>query len=196
MRFPGAFSRLNKPSSLKLSLQERCSSPLSHLCSPPLDLLQQLTIFPVPGLAGLVAVLKVRPHKGSVEGDSHLPHPTDHFTSDVPQDTLGLPGCKSTLLSHVPPFIHQDPQVLCSRAAFNELFSQSELTWDCKIEVKISLSTSAFSMSWEVSSPFKFIRGSPHSFACLFCSVYLRKPFFAVFSHPLSSSVPSLPLLS
>ena len=51
MRSPCSFlfSRLNKPSSLNLSPQERCSSPLSTFHGTPLDLLQLLCILPVPG---------------------------------------------------------------------------------------------------------------------------------------------------
>jgi len=37
--------------------------------------------------------------------------------------TVGLLGCKRTLLAHVQLFIYRDPQVLLHRAALNELFS-------------------------------------------------------------------------
>ena len=47
--------RLNKPSSLNLCSQERCSSP--HLSGPPLDPLQELHILPVLGVPGLDTVL-------------------------------------------------------------------------------------------------------------------------------------------
>ena len=67
------------------------------------------------------------PHDGCLERDKHLPHPAGHPSFDEIQDTIGLPGCKSTLLAYVQLFIHQDPQVLLHRAALNEFFSQSVL---------------------------------------------------------------------
>jgi len=64
------FSKLNNPSSLNLSSQERCSS---HLSGPPLDPLQELHIFPVLGDPGLDAVLQMGPQKSQVEGESRIP---------------------------------------------------------------------------------------------------------------------------
>jgi len=69
--------------------------------------------------------IQIEPHKGRVQGDSRLPLPAGHYSFDAAQDTVGLLGCKSTQLVHVPLFIHQNPQVLLCRAALNEFFSQS-----------------------------------------------------------------------
>ena len=68
------FSKINKTSSLPVFIWEVLQSS-DHLCAPPLDLVQQLHIFPVLGAPGLDAVLHVGPHKGRVEGDNHLPQP-------------------------------------------------------------------------------------------------------------------------
>ena len=38
------------------------------------------------------------------------------------QNTVGLLGCKHTLLAHVLLLTHQDPQVLLRRAALKEIF--------------------------------------------------------------------------
>ena len=72
------------------------------------------------------------PHKGRIEGDNHLPCSASHSSFDAAQDTVGLPGCKSTLLAHAQLFVHQDSQVLLHRVALKETFSQfvlvSEIT--------------------------------------------------------------------
>ena len=46
------------------------------------------------------------------EGGIHLSQPTGHNPFDVAQDTVAIPGCKSTLLAHTQSFIHQNTQVL------------------------------------------------------------------------------------
>lgn len=45
-------------------------------------------------------------------------------TSNAAQDTVGLLGCKHTLLACVQLFIHQDHKDLLLRADLNEFFSQ------------------------------------------------------------------------
>ena len=59
-------------------------------------------------------------HKDRVEGDNYLPLPAGHPSSDGTQNTIGLLGCKHTLLVHVKFFVSQNPQVLLSRAAVKE----------------------------------------------------------------------------
>ena len=85
------FSKLTKPSSLKLSSQERCSE---YLRGPPLDSLQQLRIPPILW----DAVLQMGPHNGRVEGDNHLPvllpplcccSPGYHWSSRLLEHTSG-----------------------------------------------------------------------------------------------------------
>jgi len=46
---------------------------------------------------------------------------------DVARNTVGLLGCKSTLLTHIQLFVHQDPQVLLGRVPLKEFFSHSVL---------------------------------------------------------------------
>ena len=60
-------SKLNKPSSLSLSSQER---RCSHLQDPPLDLLQQLHIFLVLGAPGLDTVLQVGLMRANYRGQA------------------------------------------------------------------------------------------------------------------------------
>ena len=76
------------------------------------------------GAPDLDVVPQMRPHEGRAEGDSHLLHPAGHFSSEGTQDTIGLSGCRYTLLAHVKFFINQDTQVLLSIATLKEFFSQ------------------------------------------------------------------------
>ena len=48
-------------------------------------------------------------HRSRVEGPNHLPRPAGHTAFDAAQDTVGFPGCKHTLLTHVQFFIHNVP---------------------------------------------------------------------------------------
>ena len=61
--------------------------PSGHLHGPPLDPVQNLHIFPVLGALVLDA-------DGTVSSSGHP-------TSDGTQDTVGLPGCKCSLLVYV-----------------------------------------------------------------------------------------------
>ena len=54
----------------------------------------------------LDAILQIGPHKGRTKVYS-ASLPTPSF--DVAQDTVGLLGCKHTLLAHIKFFIYQDP---------------------------------------------------------------------------------------
>ena len=79
------------------------------LHGPPLGPLQQLCILPLLEAPGLDAVLQMGPHEGRVEGDSPFTVPVGHSFFGAAQDTVGILGCKSTLLAHIHLFIHQDP---------------------------------------------------------------------------------------
>ena len=96
--------------------------PSDHLTGPPLDPLQELHVLLVLGTLGLDAVLWMGPHESRVEGDKHLPLPAGHPFFNAAQHTVGLPGCKHTLLAHVQLLVHQNPQVLLRRAALKEIF--------------------------------------------------------------------------
>ena len=72
------------------------------------------------GAPGLDAVLQIGPHGGR---GGHIPLPPGHPSFDEAQDTVGLPGYKSTLLAHVQLFGHQEPQVFLGRAALKDFFS-------------------------------------------------------------------------
>ncbi|KAK4825882.1 hypothetical protein QYF61_003156 [Mycteria americana] len=98
--------------------------PSDHFCGPPLDPFQQLHVFHVLRTPELDAVLQVESHQSRVEGQNHLPRPAGHASFDADQDTVGLPGCKRTLLAHVQLFIHQYPQGLLQRAALNPFIPQ------------------------------------------------------------------------
>ena len=82
---------------------------MHHLHGPLLHALGKLDIFPVLGAPDLDRVLQMGPHEGREEEDNHLLVPAGHPSSDGTRDTIGLPGCKHTLLAHVKFFISQDP---------------------------------------------------------------------------------------
>jgi len=84
--------------------------PSDHPCGPPLKPLQKLHILPELGAPVLDEVLQLGPHEGRIEGSSHLPHPVDHPSSEGTQDTIGLPGCKHSLLAHVKFLLTTTPQ--------------------------------------------------------------------------------------
>ncbi|KAK4830883.1 hypothetical protein QYF61_013812 [Mycteria americana] len=84
-------------------------------------------VFPVLRTPELDAVLQVGSHQSRVEGQNHLPRPAGHASFDAAQDTVGLLGCKRTLLAHVQLSIHQYPQVPLPRAALNHIIPQPVL---------------------------------------------------------------------
>lgn len=92
------FSRLNKPSSSSLSLQEALH-PSDYPPGPPLGPLQKHHILSVQG---------PRPGCNIPDGASwgygrkeqSLHSCCLHTSSDAAQDTLGVPGCKWALLAH------------------------------------------------------------------------------------------------
>jgi len=59
--------------------------------------------------SGLDTVVQVRPHQDRAEGDNPLPLPAGHFSFDTAQDTVGLLGCRLTLLAQVQFFILLQP---------------------------------------------------------------------------------------
>ena len=87
-----------------------------------------LDIFLGLWVPGLYMVLQVGPHECREEGNNHLPLFGGHCSYDAARHTVGLLGCKSTLLAHIHLFIHKDIQILLCRAALKEIFSQSERT--------------------------------------------------------------------
>lgn len=54
----------------------------------------------------------MRPHEDRVKEEDHLCQPAGHTLLKTRQDTAGLLGNGGTLLAHVQPVAHQDPQVL------------------------------------------------------------------------------------
>ena len=101
------FSEIKKANSQSFFIGEVLQA-FNHLCGTPLDSFQQLCIVPVLGVPGLDTMLQMEPHRGRVEGDSHLPFPSDHLSFDATQDTVGLLG--SCPAGSCPVFFHQDPQ--------------------------------------------------------------------------------------
>lgn len=96
-----SFSRLEQPQFLQPIFMGEVLQPLDHLLGPPLDPLWELHTFPVLGALDSDTVLQMGLHKGRIERDSHLPVLAVHPSSRGTQDTLGLSGCKHTLLPHV-----------------------------------------------------------------------------------------------
>jgi len=101
--------------------------PSDHFCGPPLDLLQQVHVFPVLKAPELDAGLQVGAHQSRAEGQNPLPRPAGHAAFDAAQGTVGLLGCVRTWSAHVHLFIPQYPQVLLSRAALNPFIPQPVL---------------------------------------------------------------------
>jgi len=98
--------------------------PSDHLCHPPLDPLQQLHILLVLGAPELDAGLQVGSHKSGAEGQNPLPCPAGHAAGDAAQDTVGLLGCRCTLVGHVELLVNQHPQVLLIRATLTPFSAQ------------------------------------------------------------------------
>ena len=124
MRSPWSLlvSKLNKPSSLSLSSQERCSSPLIILVALLWTCYKSSTSFLCWGPQVWTQCCRwdlTREGKSRWGQSSPCYHPP----VGAAQDTVGILGCKSTLSVHVQLSIRQDSQVLLYRAALNEFFS-------------------------------------------------------------------------
>ena len=78
---------------------------LFHLCGPPQDSLQEISVFFVPGNLELDTVLQVRPDRDRVEREDHPSRPAGHTPFNAPQNPLGLLGHQGALLSHCQPGI-------------------------------------------------------------------------------------------
>ncbi|KAK4830385.1 hypothetical protein QYF61_010612 [Mycteria americana] len=102
--------------------------PSDHFHGPPLDLLQQVHVFPALRTPGLDTVLQVGSHQSRAEGENHLPRPAGHASFGAAQDMVDFLGRECTLLAHVQLFTHQYPQVLLCRAALNLFIPQPVLT--------------------------------------------------------------------
>jgi len=98
--------------------------PSDHLSGSPLDILQDLHDLPVLGVPGLDTVLQMGPHRSQAEGENYLPLPAGPPFFNAAQNTVGLLGCKRTLLAHVQLLVYQDSQVLLCRATLKEIFPQ------------------------------------------------------------------------
>lgn len=110
--------------SLSLSLLERCSSPLSIFMAFLWTCSKSSTSFLSWGPQAWKQYYRWGLTQSEQRGTSS---PCCHPSVDAAQDTVGLLGCKCTLLAHVQLFTHQDPQVLFHRSALKEFFSQSVL---------------------------------------------------------------------
>ena len=78
----------------------------------------------------LNAVLQIGPHEDGVETVNHFPRSAGHPFSDVAKDTVGLLGCKHTLLAHINFFINKDPKVLSAELLSRSLILVCIHTWD------------------------------------------------------------------
>ena len=121
------FPKLNEPISLNLSLHRR-GAPAFWSSSWSSSGPTQIALHPScaggsgPGHSTLDGA-----SQGQSRGGQSSPSPCCYPSVDTAQDTVGLLGCKSTLLAHVQLFTHQDSQVLLRRAAL-KFFSQSVCT--------------------------------------------------------------------
>ena len=103
--------------------------PCDHLHDLPLNLLHQLHIFSVLEAPELDAVFQMGPHKDRIQGVNPLPLPAGNPSSDADQDIVGLPSCKSTLLTrvHGPPELPSPSPQVCSQG----VLSVCTCIWDC-----------------------------------------------------------------
>jgi len=83
---------------------------LNRFSGSALDSLKQ---FPVLELRSpeLDTIFQMQSHQGSVKREENQSRPTNHTSSNTPQDATGLLGQKGTVLAHDYPAVHQDPQV-------------------------------------------------------------------------------------
>ena len=70
------------------------------------------------------AGLQVGSHQSRAEGQNPLPRPAGHAAFYAAQDTVGLLGCKHTLLGHVEFLINEHLQVFLLRVALNPFSTQ------------------------------------------------------------------------
>lgn len=91
-----------------------------------LDPLQQLCILAVLGVPGMDTLLLMELHKGRAEGrwDNPIPLPAATSSVGAAQGTVGIMGCRHTLLACIKILVVQKTQVLC-RTSLSEFFSQS-----------------------------------------------------------------------
>jgi len=93
--------------------------PSDHFCGASLDFLQHVHVLLVLWAPELNTLIQVGSHRSRLVGQNHLPHPAGQASFDTAQDAIGFLGYECMLLAHVQFFIHQCPQVLLCRAAFN-----------------------------------------------------------------------------
>ena len=110
------FSRLNNPSSLSLSSQKRCSSPLIILW--PFTGLQNVYASLMLKSSELDTVLQMWPHQSWVKWKDHHSWPAGNTLPNGAQGTISLLYSKGRLLAHVQFCVHQDHWVLFCKAAF------------------------------------------------------------------------------
>jgi len=85
---------------------------------------------------------------GQSRGGGPTPQPDGHAFFNAPQDTIGLPGYKSTLLPHGQPLVHQNSQVLLHRGmdiCFAVLLN-SEIRQVCDSSINLLTSAKCDSM--------------------------------------------------
>ncbi|NXJ29389.1 F120B protein, partial [Dicrurus megarhynchus] len=92
--------------------------PSGHLCSTPLDSLQQVKVLPVLGTSELDTALQVGSHQSRADRENPLPHPAGHTALDAAQAAVGFLGCERTLPAQVKLLIQPYPKALL-RAALN-----------------------------------------------------------------------------
>jgi len=115
---PGAFSRLNSPSSLSLPSQGRCSILRSFLWPSSGCAITGSHLFCTEdSISGCSTLGEVSPVQR--DGQSHFPQPAYHAAIAAAQDMVCFLGCEGTLLAHVQLPIHQYPHVLSGSAALH-----------------------------------------------------------------------------
>lgn len=93
-----------------------------HLCHLSLEQLSRVPALHIMQTSELNAILLMWPHEGRTQGDNLLPHPSGHSFFDAAQLAFWTASAHWWLresLSNTR--IHQNPQVLLCRSAFNPL---------------------------------------------------------------------------
>jgi len=126
-----AFIQINKiPPEPSFSRESQLSQPfligkmlqsfnlLNHPCGSLLGFVQYVCVSPVLRSPELDPLLQMWPRQGWKKGRHHLPLPAGNTLPNAAQDIIHLLCSKGTLLAHVQPGVHQDPQVFFCQATF------------------------------------------------------------------------------
>lgn len=91
---------------------------LHCLCASSVDSLELVHVF-VQLSPELDTILYVWPHQCQIEEKVQFPQPAGNTDPRAAQNTINLPSCKVTLLSHILLVVYQNHQVLLCKCSFH-----------------------------------------------------------------------------